>query len=282
MRFFFARSHKIPFVLNTHGSLLGYKKYLPSKAHHLPYQIYDAATLKLSAKRADAIVVSSELEFDDAIEFGIPRRKLHIIPMGIDVENLGERIIPAQESSELKILFVGRLARVRRIELILQAVSQLAIPYSLTIVGGEEKTSSLSKTGYLGELTKLAEDLQISEKVHFVGRKAPEELKAYYQNAEVFVYPSLYENFSQPILEAGAMALPIIATEVGVAREIVKDGDTGFLVPGDPVAIRDRLLQMTDPELRSSMGEAIRKVVQQHYSWDQVLQKYVDLYRSLT
>jgi len=201
--------------------------------------------------------------------------------MGIDVINPGEIKSHAEESAELKILFVGRIARVRRIELILQAVSKLSIPYSLTIVGGEEKTSSLSKAGYLEELTKLAEDLQISDKVQFVGRKAPEELKAYYQNADVFVYPSLYENFSQPILEAGAIGLPIIATEVGVAREIVKDGETGFLVQGEPMAIRERLMQMTDPDLRTSMGEAIRKVVQQNYSWDQVLQKYVDIYRAL-
>jgi glycosyltransferase involved in cell wall biosynthesis len=222
------------------------------------------------------------LEFDDAIEFGLSRRKLHVIPMGIDVTIAEERSPLTQEPTELKILFVGRLARVRRIELILQAVSQLAIPYSLTIVGGEEKTSSLSKAGYCDELIKLAEELRISDKVHFTGRKTPEELKAYYQNAEVFVYPSLYENFSQPILEAGAMALPIIATEVGVAKEIVKEGETGFLVRGDPIAIRDRLMQMADPELRSSMGKAIRKVVQQNYSWDQVLQKYVDIYHFLT
>ena len=218
----------------------------------------------------------------DAVEFGIPKRKLHIIPMGIDVEDIWEFKNFSEGSEELKILFVGRLARVRRIELILQAVSKLTIPYSLTIVGGEEKTSSLSKAGYLGELKKMAEDLQISDQVHFVGRKAPEELKAHYQNADVFVYPSLYENFSQPILEAGAMGLPIIATEVGVAREIVKQGETGFLVQGDPASIRERLMQMTHSDLRISMGEAVRKVVQQHYSWDQVLQKYVDLYRSLT
>jgi D-inositol-3-phosphate glycosyltransferase len=221
------------------------------------------------------------LEYEDAIEFGISKRKLHIIPMGIDVEIRDERKTPAQESAELKILFVGRLARVRRVELILQAVSQLTIPYSLTIVGGEEKTSSLSKSGYLGELTKLAADLQISDKVHFAGRKAPEELEDYYQNADVFVYTSLYENFSQPILEAGAMGLPVIATHVGVAGEIVKDGETGFLLHGEPATICDRLMKMADPNLRKSMGETIRKVVQQHYSWDQVLQKYVDIYRSL-
>ena len=226
-------------------------------------------------------MVSSKLEYLDAIDFGISKRKLHIIPMGIDAINPEKIKSPAEGSPELKILFVGRLARVRRVELILQAVSQLKIPYSLTIVGGEEKTSSLSKRGYSDELIKLSEDLKISDKVQFAGRKTPAELKFYYQNADVFVYTSLYENFSQPILEAGAMGLPIIATEVGVAREIVKDGETGFLVQGDPASIRDRLMGMADPLLRTSMGEAIRKEVQQRFAWNQVMQKYLNLYQSL-
>ena len=72
------------------------------------------------------------------MEFGIAKEKLHIIPMGIKVEEIK---IEPNISENLQILFVGRIARVRRIELLLQAVNQLTIPFHLTIVGGEEKTS---------------------------------------------------------------------------------------------------------------------------------------------
>ena len=67
--------------------------------------------------------------------------------MGVDIPDI---LSPDEqdESSPLKILFVVRIARVRRVELILQAVKNLSIPFTVTIVGGEEKTSSLSQTGY--------------------------------------------------------------------------------------------------------------------------------------
>ncbi|NIP99801.1 MAG: glycosyltransferase, partial [Nitrospinaceae bacterium] len=58
--------------------------------------------------------------------------------------------------------------------------------------------------------------------------------KSYYQSADVFVYPSRYENFGQPVLEAAAWGLPVIATSTGVASEIIREGETGFLTPPDP------------------------------------------------
>ena len=111
----------------------------------MPYHLYDAATLKISAKRAQAVIVSSKFEYEDALEFGIEKEKIKIIPMGIDVEEFEKK---PDTSEELKVLFVGRIARVRRIELLLQAVSQLNFPFHLTIAGGEEKTSSVTRMGY--------------------------------------------------------------------------------------------------------------------------------------
>ena len=131
---------------------MGFKNYLPSAIQKFPYHLYDAITLKTSAKRAQAIIISSKLEYEDALNFGISKDKIHVIPMGIDIEEIKqERFL----SNQLQLLFVGRIARVRRVELLLQAVSKLSIPFHLTIAGGEEKTSSLTRAGYLDELKQL-------------------------------------------------------------------------------------------------------------------------------
>ena len=186
--FFFAKLKRKPKVLNTHGSLLGYKKYLPS-SQHTPYQLYDALTLKASAKSADAVVVSSKLEYEDAIEFGIQKTKLHVIPMGVDVdEYVNNPINPSGDS--INILFVGRIARVRRIEILLQAVAKLPIRFYLTLVGGEEKTSSLSKSGYLDELKQLCKNLNINDRVTFIGPVAQDELFNWYSNCLLYTSPS--------------------------------------------------------------------------------------------
>ena len=115
--------------------------------------------------------------------------------MGIDVAEFKKKPNAAEE---LQILFVGRIARVRRIELLLQAVNQLSIPFHLTIAGGEDKTSSVTRTGYLNELKQLTKQLNLENKVTYTGKKTPLELKTLYQSTDVFVYPSLYENFGQP------------------------------------------------------------------------------------
>jgi glycosyltransferase involved in cell wall biosynthesis len=235
-------------------------------------------TLKTSAKRADAVVVSSNEEYEDAIEFGISRKKLHVIPMGVDIHEVGSQ--QEEGNSPLKILFVGRVARVRRVELILQAVKKLSIPFTVTIVGGEEKTSSLTKSGYLDELKKCCTDLGITDRVVFTGPKLPQDLPAFYNDADVFVYPSLYENFSQPILEAGSYGIPIIATKVGIAPEIIDDGESGFLVSGDSEILAQKLEQLGNSSERKEMGHKIQEKVRKKFAWSQIMDQYMELYNS--
>ena len=259
--------------------MLGYKKYLPS-SQHTPYQLYDALTLKASAKSADAVVVSSKLEYEDAVEFGIKKNKLHVIPMGIDVnEYINKPVRPNKNT--INILFVGRIARVRRIELLLQAVAKLPIRFYLTLVGGEEKTSSLSRSGYLDELKKLCKNLNINDRVTFIGPVAQDELSNWYSKGDIFVYSSLYENFGQPILEAAAAGLPIVSTPVGVAKEIITENETGFLFNGKSQDLADRITQLADHNLRKKMGNALKKKVRNHYGWQEIIDQYMNVYQSL-
>jgi glycosyltransferase involved in cell wall biosynthesis len=236
-------------------------------------------TFKTSAKVADAVVVSSKLEYEDAIEFGIKKNKLFVIPMGIDVDAYVDSQI--NHEGTINILFVGRIARVRRIEILLQAVARLSIPCQLILVGGEEKTSSLSKSGYLDELKNLCKALNINDQVTFVGPVPQDELFNWYSKGDIFVYPSLYENFGQPILEAAAAGLPIISTSVGVARELITDNETGFLFTGDVQELADRITQLSDQNIRKEMGKSLRQKARSLYGWKGIIKQYLDLYYSL-
>ncbi len=264
--------------MNTHGSLLGFKNYLPSFFQRIPYHAYDWLTLKASAKRAQAIIVSSKFEYEDAVEFGIPKNKIHVIPMGIEVD---DTVKMGNAKETLQLLFVGRIARVRRLELLLQAVEKLTVPFHLTIVGAEEKTSSVTRSGYLRELNELTQRINLSSKVTFAGGKSAEELKTYYRMADLFVYPSQYENFGQPLLEAGAHGLPIVATPVGVARDIVIDGETGYLTSDDPKSVSDRIQSLHDSSLRQQMGARIKSIIREKFDWENIIGQYRSLYNSL-
>jgi len=95
---------KKPFVLSTHGSLLGYRYILESEFMQLPYRIYDVATFKSVVRRADAVVVSSKNEYREALEFGVHKKKIYLIPAGVDIGDYE----PHQDKSNevLNLLFV--------------------------------------------------------------------------------------------------------------------------------------------------------------------------------
>jgi D-inositol-3-phosphate glycosyltransferase len=198
--------------------------------------------------------------------------------MGITVTETSEE---KPDNDILQLLFVGRIARVRRLELLLQAVGRLNFPFHLTIVGGEEKTSSVTRSGYLNELKEFTQRNNLNDSVTFTGRKSKEELKAYYKMADLFIYPSQYENFGQPLIEAGAHGLPIVATSVGVARDIIIEGETGYITSADPKAMSDRIQSLRDGNLRKQMGAQIKNIIRQKFDWGNIINQYTRLYESL-
>ena len=115
----------------------------------------------------------------------------------------------------------------------------------------------------------------------FVGKKTPQELKAIYQSADIFVYPSLYENFGQPLLEAAAHGLPLISTSVGIARDIIIEGETGYHISGKPEEIKERIESLIDSKLRLQMGQRIQNEVKNRFDWGNIMDQYMSLYCSL-
>ncbi|QPJ60980.1 MAG: glycosyltransferase family 4 protein [Candidatus Nitronauta litoralis] len=228
---------------------------------------------------AQAIVVSSQLEYQDAIRFGVEPSKLHVIPMGIDLPEIDTTF--ENVDRPLKLLFVGRIARVRRLEIILKAASRLKREWQLTIVGGEASTSSMTRGGYLDELKTLANNLGVTRNIHWAGSVAPEQLSSFYTESDIFLYTSQYENFGQPLLEAAAHGLPLLSTKVGVAAELIEENKTGFFIDDDPDTLSDQIRQLENSTDRQQMGEALRRKVADQYSWDNVIQHYIELYRKL-
>ena len=277
---FFSKLKGKPFVLSTHGSLLGYRRYLEGKRARVPYVLYDLLTFKLTAKRADLVVVSSQVEYDDAIEFGIPQEKLKVIPVGIDTKRY--EVVCSKEKDTVTLLFVGRIARNRKVENLIKALKGINDGVELALVGSEEKTSSVSPGGYLKDLIALARSLGIEGRVHFVGPRFDDALVGCYCSADIFVYTSKYESFGQPILEAAAAGLPVISTPVGVAKELIRDGETGYLVEFDnPLMIADKVNALLDKQVRGKCGKHIKELVKNNFAWAGIIDEYVRIYQSL-
>ena len=145
----------------------------------------------------------------------------------------------AKDTSIFTVLYVGELIKLKGVNYLLAALQRVHREYSqvrLTIIGeGNCKT----------ELDRMSEEMGIAEYVEFTGFLKPEEVKEHMLKSDVLVLPSLTEGLPRVIIEAMAAGLPVIATDVGSVKELVKDGENGFLVkPGDIDALTKAIMNL--------------------------------------
>lgn len=185
--------------------------------------------------------------------------KISIIHCGINPSAYTPRAAP-RDDNEVRLLFVGRLAPVKGIDVLLEALGRL-LPerpeLKLTIVGdGPERA----------RLEALA--TQLGDHVSFVGYKSQTEVADFMSTTDIYVLPSFAEGVPVALMEAMASEVPVIATSVGGVGELVEDGVHGHLVhPGDPVPIAEKIAALAvDPETRHRMGKAGRIKVKQAFN----------------
>ena len=237
---------------------------------------------RLAVRRAEAIVTGSDHErvLLERLYEGDPAN-IHTIPCGVDVERFHPRNQAADRAAlsldldRPLLLAVGRLERLKGLDILLGALSQLDAPRPrLLIVGGGPESDD-----YRSELESLAEELGIGEDVTFVGPVPHEELPAYYSAADVTVVPSYYESFGLVAVESMACGTPVVASRVGGLASTVTDGVNGYLIPWrcpEPFAEKLEVL-LHNPELRENFSRAARRSVER-FRWRTVALKMAALY----
>ena len=123
---------------------------------------------------------------------------------------------------------------------------------------------------------------QLAERVTFVDRVSHQEALGFYRDADIFVYPSIFESFAIPPVEAMAAGLPVVASRVGGMQETIEDQRTGLLVEReDPAALASALHRLIDdPTLRRKFGDAGARAAMR-FSWEKVTASLESAYDSL-
>ena len=195
---------------------------------------------------ADRILVGSSFVRESFTAEGIPAEKLEVIPYGADTR-LFEPTTRMPQDDCFNMLFVGQIGQRKGISYLLRAYKKIQGPKtSLTLVGKIQ-----------GDGTALTPFRKIFRHIDYVPRPY---LRDIYQQADVFVFPTLVEGMPLVILEAMASGLPVITTPNGPG-DIVRDGIDGFVVPvRDPNIIAEKLEYLRgNPDIRAEMGENARK-----------------------
>lgn len=272
---------KIPVVLTPHGSLLGYKHLAKSIFERTPYILHEILTLKRSTKIAKFVVVTSDAEYRDAINFGIKPEKLQLIPLGFNNPLSIQK--KSKDHRNKKLLFVGRIVPNKNLETIFLSLQQILKKFpdvELTVVGDEIKGRLFGDKGYKTKLIELIKKLKINENVKLLGWKKSQDLWEIYRNSDVMVSSSSYENFSMPILEAASFGIPIVSTNVGVANDIICDDKGGRIISHQNYHEMSEavieLLQNNERYLKSSEFALTRS---KDFEISSIAKKYEDIFQ---
>ena len=207
-------------------------------------------------KNTDAILLSKHLYPD--IQKYFPTTRVLYCPNGIPDIDAGQKTLDKRNNEKVEILFLSNLIESKGVFVLLQAckiLKQKGILFHCTFVGGEGNIKAQ-------HFQQKVNDLGLVEQVVYIGKKYGKEKEKPFSNADIFAFPTYYDNetFGLVNLEAMQYSLPVISTYEGGIPDVVENGVTGFLVPQkDAKALSEKLeLLIKNPELRSQLGSAGR------------------------
>jgi starch synthase len=296
--FFAKKLHKIPFVLTTHSlePLRAWKAEQLGSGYAMSSWMERTAILD-----ADAVIAVSESTKADILHAypDLKADRIHVIYNGIDLAEY-------QKTSETKaltdyggnpavpyVLFVGRITRQKGVTHLVDAIRYLPRETQVVLCAGAPDTPEIA-----AELRQKIEDARRDHPfiVWIEKMLTKQETIQLYSHARLFCCPSVYEPFGIINLEAMSCRVPVVASATGGIREVVVEGETGYLVPfsQDPVTgfpvdpekfARDlasgisRLLE--DPEKCRRFGEAGRRRVEETFSWTTIAKQTIRLYEEV-
>lgn len=228
------------------------------------------------AQNCHRIIASTEKEKGELVfHYHAAPERIGVIPCGVNLELFSpvDKALAKQQlgfSDSKIILFVGRIEPLKGIDQLLKAVAYLPNIQGvrLMIIGGDEHSQS-----DVDRLQKLARQLQIQDSVTFLGLIKQEQMPYFYSAADVCVIPSYYESFGLVALESLACGTPVVATDVGDLKNIIRQEKAGYVVVDNtPPHLGDKIaLLLARPSCDAKLAFSIRSSVGK-FSWANVAQ----------
>ena len=247
---------------------------------NLAHRGYFAFLMRLS-RRADAVITVSEASRRDLVRLGkIDEHKIDVIPGAVDRDFLKEGSAANPESpaatreasrrepsAQPYVLAIGSGEPRKNVAAVIEAFVSIGqrIPHHLVLVGAPWRGRNVTWPA------------QGADRVRSLGAVSNDELRRLYAGAAVFVYPSLYEGFGLPVLEAMASGAPVITSREGSLPEVAGDAAV-FVNPRDPGSIATGMLDVVnDPNRRVALVAAGREQVRR-FSWAEAARKTIEVY----
>ncbi|MDB9373572.1 glycosyltransferase family 4 protein [Nodularia sphaerocarpa] len=267
--------------------------------------LFDPVIVKKHLKSVDLVIGCSNYLTNQVRKY-LPHINSQTIYNGADIHHF---TVPndhenkqAQKKDSKQILFVGRISPEKGVHVLIDAFNKVISRYpqvQLKLVGSEnalvpwytldrqDPQIQNLRPYYQGSYRSQLQDRiapTAASSVFFLGKIPHLELISYYQQADIFIFPSVWnEAFGMPIVEAMSMGLPVIATRGGAFPELVEDEKTGLLVQrGDADALAAAILRLLlDDNLTIAMGEAGKHRAVEKFAWDDQAEKLLHQYHRI-
>lgn len=282
-----------PLVLNPQG-LEEFGATDPSRAPlkraaYLPLRI----AVRACARAADC-VIATDRALEPAVRqhLDVAASAIRTIPNALDLAWVDSLATPEDGASirsnagvakhETVLLSAGRLEENKGFHVLVQALAALRA-HGGRLADRDWRWVLAGDGPYRSQLERAVDAADLRPHVRFAGRVADRDLHAWYEAADLFVHPTLYEGSSLVTLEAMAHRRAVVATAAGGLPDKVRGGVNGWLVPpGDPSALAGALSgALSDPGRLRAMGDASRAIVEREFSWDVAGAATVRLYEDL-
>ena len=251
--------------------------------HTRSKRLFFPFAIRSSVRRADALIAISESTRQDSIRLlGVSPQKIFTTQLGITDEfrvvKDNELLAKVREKYDLPeefVLYVGLVEPRKNIPFLIRAYKSLAdegIKHNLVIVG---------RIGWMyQEVFKQIEELGLEGRVQFTGYLPQDDLPMVYNLASLFVYPTKYEGFGLPALEAMACGTPVVTTAISSLPEIV--GDAGLLIPpGDEQALASAMAEVLHDSTLFNQLRTRGLQRSEHFTWERTAQQTLKVYQQV-
>ena len=275
---------KIPCVLTYHNDIVKGGLLMNSVAQIYNYSVNHAVLYSM-----DLIITPSPYCYNESKFLKPFKDKVVWIPPGADIEKYSvEKLFKLHEAYSISesskiVLFVGVMSKADTHK----GVDQLVKSFKKVLkeVRDDVYLILVGKGDMIPEYKKTCENLGILDNVIFTGFVDENKLIEYYKSSDVIVLPSttIQEGFGMTLIEGNACGKPVIGTRVGGIQYVIKDGETGLLVPPkNPDALANAIIKLLeDEELSQKMGINGRKLVEEKYTWERIAKMTEKVYNEV-
>jgi len=273
----YASKSNVPYVLHVHGTFRKSKK----RARMLLYELVYGKKFLRNASRVIAI---SHTEAKQLLGLGVPNERINIVHNGFDEELYSKLPLSGGFKQKFKIgeetnliLYLGRVESTKGIDFLVKAFA-----YAIRTLGLKNVKLAICGPdfGFLSKVRALVGHYGISEKVLIGGILSEKDKLLAYVDADLVVYPEVFNVWGLVVVEAAACGKPVIVSETNHMANIVKKGKFGFTIKYGDVKSFAKLLEavLVDEKVLKKMGSAGKKFVNDHFSWQSSVQKLEKIY----